>query len=476
LRWSLGGCATIPVGERATIRQEINDRSDDTIMALVAKDPELQALVDSSVGYFSGRISGVKAPVVGIGSGLGVLFDKQAETRTYMNIKRYDFGVGLGAGAYRVLILFQSREVLEEFRAGVWRSGLGAEGASGTQIAATTAPAGQDISVHLISETGVVLTLSARLINLSVNTDLTDTGVSEVSIPNTGFETVDKQGEDAPRVWDRKLPLFAQKVIDEGYDLPLPYGIGLTYANVNQDMFLDNLQAGVNGRAQEPFPFVSFDNASAKSESAQLKLDAWLFPFMNVFGLLGKIDGQAPLDVQLDGNGMLAQLGITCGTPPPPQNPLCAPLQDQTITLPIKANFRGTSYGIGTTLAGGWNNWFVTLPISFVYADMDGKNTEGVSITVTPRFGKVVNLGGKGNLALFAGGNYLKTELTISGTEVTPGGLLTVDYTIDQKNKDRWNLLLGGNWDINKRWSWSAEYEGFIGSREAFITSVVRRF
>jgi hypothetical protein len=37
-------------------------------------------------------------------------------------------------------------------------------------------------------------------------------------------------------------------------------------------------------------------------------------------------------------------------------------------------------------------------------------------------------------------------------------------------------LLLGGNWDINKSWSWSAEYNGFIGSREAFISSITRRF
>jgi hypothetical protein len=48
---------------------------------------------------------------------------------------------------------------------------------------------------------------------------------------------------------------------------------------------------------------------------------------------------------------------------------------------------------------------------------------------------------------------------------------LEIDYIIDQKNKDSWNALLGFNWDINKRLSWSLEYDGFIGSRDAFITS-----
>ena len=46
------------------------------------------------------------------------------------------------------------------------------------------------------------------------------------------------------------------------------------------------------------------------------------------------------------------------------------------------------------------------------------------------------------------------------------------DYIIDQENKDKWNALLGFNWDINKRLSWSAEYNGFIGSRDAFISSL----
>ena len=250
----------------------------------------------------------------------------------------------------------------------------------------------------------------------------------------------------------------------------MPYGIGLTYAHVDQEQVLDNLLVGINGADKEPFPFVSFDNANSVSDSFSLKADAWLFPFLNVFGMLGKVDGEAPLDVLIDGNGMLDQLEIDCSGPIP--NPLCVILDDQTFLLPINAQFRGTTYGIGMTLAGGWNGWFVTLPMNVTYADMDGKDTDGIVTTVTPRFGKVFNLGRKGSLAVFVGGNYLESDLTVSGTVTTPDGLLVIDYTIDQSNKDNWNALLGFNWDINKRLSWSAEYDGFVGSRDAVITSI----
>jgi hypothetical protein len=89
-----------------------------------------------------------------------------------------------------------------------------------------------------VSESGAALTATARLVKTSINRDLTDTGVSEISIPNIGLSNVDDQGAAAPRQWDRKMPFLAQKVIDKGYNLPLPYGIGVTYANVDQEQIL----------------------------------------------------------------------------------------------------------------------------------------------------------------------------------------------------------------------------------------------
>ena len=159
-----------------------------------------------------------------------------------------------------------------------------------------------------------------------------------------------------------------------------------------------------------------------------------------------------------------------------PPDPQCAILQDKNFRLSIQAPLSGNTYGPGTVLAGGWNNWFVTVPFSVTYAGMNGTDTDGLAITVTPRFGRVINLGGAGNLALFAGGNYLSADLTVAGTVSDPGNNFVIDYTVDQKNADEWNLLLGGNWDINKRWSRHAEYNGFVGSREAFISSITLRF
>jgi len=473
---SIAACRTIPVEKREPMRAEINSRGNEIIERLVVEQPDLQKKIDASAGYFTGRLSALKAPVVGGSTGIGVLYDQEQAMRTYLNVKRYDLGLGLGTGTYRVLAVFDNREALEKFRLGTWTGSIGAETARAEKISAAATLADEGMSLYLLPESGAAFVATARLVSLSVNEDLTDSGVSDVNIPNIGFDKAERQGDDAPRKWNRALPFLAQNVIDMGYDLPLPYGIGMSFVHVNQENLLADLEVGLNGGAKEPFPFVSFDNANSISSSAQVKLDAWLFPFMNVFATVGKLEGKAPLDVNLDGNLMLDQLGITCGTPPPPLNPLCNVLQDKIITLPIEADFTGTTYGVGTVLATGYKNWFVTVPVNFTYADMDKTNTDGISTTVTPRVGRNFNLDKAGNVALYGGGNYLNNELTITGTVFMPGTNLKIDYTMKQKNKDNWNAVMGGNWSINKRISFSAEYNGFVGSREATICSFNWRF
>ena len=52
-----------------------------------------------------------------------------------------------------------------------------------------------------------------------------------------------------------------------------------------------DVSRNINGREVIPFEFVSFDKARSLSNSYSLKADAWIFPFMNVFVMLGRISG-----------------------------------------------------------------------------------------------------------------------------------------------------------------------------------------
>ena len=473
--FALQACTSIPIAQRADKRAEIDRAAQDAVEQIIEKNPEVGSELEEAAGYFVARVSAAHVAVLGGGQGIGVLVDSQSDDRTYLNVKRFDLGAGLGVRYFRVLLVIKDRQRLQEIRNGWTFRAVGSNLAAGQQASDAISSIGEEgISVHVLSEASANIAATARVVRLSVNRDLTDTGLSEISIPNIGFDIEDGRGDQEQRWWDHKMPFLAQKVIDKGYDLPLPYGFKLSYVNVDQEQILTNLRVGFNGSEQVPLDWVRFENARSKNDSVQLIFDTWVFPFMNVFGILGRLDGKAPMDIYIEGNGMLDQLEIDCSRPG--NVAACKLLEDREFHLPIAANFEGNNYGIGVNFAGGWKGFFFTLPMIWVYADMDDTNTNGIVFSASPRAGKVFNLEDKGNLALYVGGSYLNSDLEADGSYPVDALNLSIDYRIDQENKDPWNLVLGANWDLNNRWSIHAEYNGFIGSRETWMGSATWRF
>ena len=477
---SLAGCSSIPVEEREQVRQEVIEATNEALAAFKADDPDVEREIESSPGYIVATGTDLLIGLIGRGDTSGILFDRTDNTRTFVNIDEFAFGLGVGASDVQLLAVLNDLDTVKSFKRNRWipsgdlMSVAGEAGGVAQWIS-------DEMSVRARTQSGAAVGANLRLARVSVNTELTDTGISTASIPNLGGPRSDRQSENAPRIWTRTLPFLGQKVVDKGYDLPLPIGLGVTYVDIDQDPELTDLSVGFNDGDLERFDFVSFENSNSDTRSFQLKVDAWLFPFLNVFGLYGKVDGSVDLDVFLDGNSILERLGTDCSRPLL-RPPLCDPLEDQVISFPVRAGVDVETWGYGAVLAGGWKGWFVTIPASVTYAEPKDRVADGSSLTVTPRFGRLLDLGNLGSMALFVGGNYLDSDVTIDGSftflgnEIPALEGLTLDYRIDEQNTDHWNIVTGFNWDISKRLSWSAEYNGFTGSREAFISSLNLRF
>jgi hypothetical protein len=149
-------------------------------------------------------------------------------------------------------------------------------------------------------------------------------------------------------------------------------------------------------------------------------------------------------------------------------------LQDKIFELPIESVFSGTNYGAGFNLAGGWKGFFFTLSVSFFsWVDMDTTDVQGGSvISASPRAGYLFKMGNYGNLGLFVGGSYLDSDLTAHGSLEILDTDVSNDYTVDQSNSDKWNGIMGANWDIARRWSLMVEYNGFFGSRDSIFAAL----
>ena len=193
----------------------------------------------------------------------------------------------------------------------------------------------------------------------------------------------------------RKLPFWGEKVRAMGYNLPLPFGVGANFIYMEQGIEIRNLKVDIRGTNID-VSGVTFSNASAHDAAATARLDLWLLPFANVYGIFGYINGEAELDVNLP--SLIVDLPIIGPTP---------------ITDPkrIKFNidYNGTTVGGGVTLAGGYKDFFGSLDVNYTQSNIDVVDGEIKTLTVSPRLGVLVDPAAiKGSLALWVGlGLYL---------------------------------------------------------------------
>ena len=278
-------------------------------------------------------------------------------------------------------------------------------------------------------------------------------------------ESPDKSKETVEPI-TRALPIWGEKVRAMGYELPLPFGAGVNLVYMEQGIDIRNLKIGF-GNADQKIERVTFSDASAKDKAATARLDLWLLPFANIYGIVGYIDGKTELDVNLP--------GITVDVPIIGPVPVLDPA-----TINFNIDYNGTTFGGGITLAGGYKNFFGSLDANYTYSDIDLVDGDIKTLTISPRLGVLVDPSFiKGSFALWIGAMYMDYKQTVTDSvnlQELDSRLPAVelDFEIDIKNEERWNFLMGGQWEITKRWQITAE--GGVGNRRQIVLGSSFRF
>jgi hypothetical protein len=239
------------------------------------------------------------------------------------------------------------------------------------------------------------------------------------------------------------VPLSAElpfgKSWAEGMTLPKTYGIGIDIFSMDQGYVLDSLALSVPGLVIDPNNLEVDNNLS----ELNLKVDAWLFPFMNVFGIVGEIDGTTKIDLR----GANAQL----------------PFENLVV------DYDGLVYGGGLVLIYGGERFFTSLTYAYTEADLGGDFDSTIETqALMPRIGVH---GGKG--AFWVGGMYLDTEEVHSGRVMVPVlGDVGFDATLTQE--DDWNFTTGAS--VTWGESFTISIEGGFGDRTTTLISGGYRF
>ncbi|MCH9828416.1 MAG: hypothetical protein K0U79_11785 [Gammaproteobacteria bacterium] len=283
---------------------------------------------------------------------------------------------------------------------------------------------------------------------------------------------VHAEGAQEARTWG--LPWLAGTAESRGVNLPRPLGVGAMAVHYREDLTLDELVLSADTGQRGGVDFIDIDNAEITTEILQLRFDAWLFPFMNVFAMVGLADNDVSADYSFQGDDLIAFLGdeSRCAPDASPRPAAC----DMTFTGEIGQKPEGASYSLGTLLAVGRGSYFALAGISYTWNDVDTVDDSIETLAVSPRFGRRFEVNG-GEVAVYAGGLYLDSDVQLSKqlTFAAPDGDIEVTITTYEQNAKRWSYVAGASWDVSRDWNIQGEV-GYGSSREGVLASVTRRF
>ena len=97
------------------------------------------------------------------------------------------------------------------------------------------------------------------------------------------------------------FPIFGQGAYEKGFDIPYPVGLMANYIWMDQNLVFDNLQLGLKTENFDipltDVEFIEFGENTNSSYAFNVRPDVWLFPFLNVYGIIG--GGQSRTEVNL---------------------------------------------------------------------------------------------------------------------------------------------------------------------------------
>lgn len=146
-------------------RDYTHDMEEATLIELFTKKPETVELVESAEGYAVFSNINTQLLWFGSGHGFGVVHDNKTHEKTYMNMAEAGVGVGFSLKDFREVIIFNSREKMENFIESGWNVGSAQasaefkyddEGAS----AAAEGNMSTDIIVYQLTQKGISFRLN----------------------------------------------------------------------------------------------------------------------------------------------------------------------------------------------------------------------------------------------------------------------------------------------------------------------------
>ncbi|MHC5177140.1 hypothetical protein [Serratia rhizosphaerae] len=286
------------------------------------------------------------------------------------------------------------------------------------------------------------------------------------------------------------LPFWGDEARARGYDLPETFGIGINHMNMRQNIEVSSI--AFSGLGWDTFQMpgdlfnIKAENSREKSKTETMRLDAWVLPFLNVYGIVGHTRGSSHSIVSVDADpSQYTNLMDRIIASAVHQMNKSGQLKD----LDFNLDFKGTTYGAGFTLAGGYENWFATLDTNYTRTDFNILDGQISALTVTPRVGyrfQMPGISGTSHLNLWVGSMYQDVQQEFKGSLGDlnmPAALQPLIAIANQRGEGRfrvkqhlqspWNVLVGAQYEITRNFNVMTEI-GFSERNSAMVSAEYR--
>ncbi|HTE29410.1 MAG TPA: hypothetical protein VK666_03490 [Chryseolinea sp.] len=323
------------------------------------------------------------------------------------------------------------------------------------------------------------------------------------------------------------LPIWGAKATKRGYDLPYSAGLNINYLWQESDLTINNLEVGFNNGPQYNLDeIVRFNQATSTTNAVNFRPDVWLLPFLNVYGIFAKSNSSTAIDFGIwvpDATDAWSEV-FTATTK--------ANFEGTTLGFGMTPTVGVGGGFIALDMNAAWTDIAALEKpsFSFVFGPRLGKsfrlkNEQAVAVWVggfrvkinsgttgslaisdlfdTSNFGSKIQSGivkvseaqanvdtwwndlsqleqnnpvnkakyETANRALEAAGKFL------SGAAVAADNLAagTVQYSLDKKQTNLWNFVVGAQYQLNKHFIFRSEV-GFLSSRTQLLAGLQYRF
>ena len=282
------------------------------------------------------------------------------------------------------------------------------------------------------------------------------------------------------------FPIWGRQAIERGYDLPTPLGFNVGWFGAEQNIIISDLAVGFNN-PPEPASFIGFEKAESKITNWNARVDLWVLPFLNFYLMAGTGDGQTKVFVS------------------------------EPVKFETEVDFKGSNFGMGLTGVYGFKGFFTVADFNHQWATSSLLQAAVPVNVFSGRLGRAFRVGERSkrmkgtawlgtmfqnmkngtvgsvdlstvfppgseglfndyqNSAWYQDLNAREKALVDNFVARLQGAVDTtvVNYSLNKKMADPWNMLVGGTLDIGRHWGVRAEF-GFIHRRSAFLMANYR--